>query len=65
MTNLTSVWSAQHPNAGRNIQHTSQENLIHYTLKNLKNQFGDKREESLTSLEVCYLVCGTKMLHIV
>ena len=25
-------------------------------LKNLKNLFGDQREDSLTSLEVCYLL---------
>ena len=25
-------------------------------LKNLKNQLGDQREDSLTSLEVCYLL---------
>ena len=45
---------------GQKNGHTKQGNLIQgkaqVALKNWKNLFGDQREDSLTSLEVCYLL---------
>ena len=47
------------------IDQIKQRNIIQgkaqLALKNLKNLFRDQREDSLTSLEVCYLLKGKQI----